>query len=298
MRPVLGVVVVSFGSATLLERNLPPACPEGAIVVVVDNYRSARSQDDVSRQAERHGWTMVASDDNPGFGAGANLGVRRALELGCDEVVLLNPDLRVDLTTVEELADEVRRRPDTLVAPRITRPDGTPWFTGAVVDREAGWTRNVPHLDDDTRDAWVTGACLGVSASLWQRLGGFDERYFLYWEDVDLSWRCLLGGGRVVVRADLVAVHEVGGTQRGVAGGKSPVYYRYNCRNRLLFAALHLTDREQRRWLARTPAYARRVLLRGGRRHLIRHPRPLLEVGLGSVLGAALLIRASFRTRP
>lgn len=294
---MLGVVVVSYGSATLLERNLPPACPPGAVVVVVDNLRSAPSQEEVRRCAAQHGWELVARDANTGFGAGANAGVARALELGCDEVVLLNPDLRVDAPTVVALAEEVRHRPDALVAPRITRPDGTPWFTGAVVDREAGWTRNIPDLPDDERDAWLTGACLAVSAALWRRAGGFDERYFLYWEDVDLAERCRRAGGGVSLRADLTAVHDVGGTQQGLGGGKSSAYYRYNCRNRLLFAALHLTGREQLHWLARTPAYARRVVLRGGRRQLVRTPRPLLDVVVGSAQGAAVLARARLGTR-
>lgn len=292
---MIGIVVVSFGSATLLERNLPPACPDGATVVVVDNRRSTQSQDEVRRSAERHGWDLVTLPDNRGFGAGANVGVRRALRLGCDEVVLLNPDLRADAGTVEALALEARTRPGTMVAPRITRPDGTPWFTGAVVDHAAGWTRNVPRLPEGTANGWLTGACLAVSASLWTRLGGFDERYFLYWEDVDLSRRCLETGGGVQVREDLTAVHDVGGTQSAPGGGKSSVYYRYNCRNRLLFAAVHLDRGEQLRWIARTPAYARRVLLRGGRRRLLRDPRPVLDVTLGSLWGVALLVAAALR---
>ena len=44
---------------------------------------------------------------------------------------------------------------------------------------------------------WLTGASLAMSITLWEQVGGFDERYFLYWEDVDLSWRILQAGGEL-----------------------------------------------------------------------------------------------------
>ena len=97
-------------------------------------------------------------------------------------------------------------------------------------------------------------------------------------------------GGRVVVRRDLVVTHLVGGTQTAV--GKSDLYLRFNCRNRLLFAAQHLTDDELAGWLRSSPAHARRVLLRGGRRALLRRPvRPAWSVLRGTVEGL-LLVRS------
>jgi GT2 family glycosyltransferase len=128
---------------------------------------------------------------------------------------------------------------------------------------------------------------------LWERLGGFDEDYFLYWEDVDLSHRCDLLGGRLIVRADLTAVHDAGGTQDRASGrAKSATYYYYNCRNRLVFAAKHLGRRDQLRWLVRTPADARRVLLRGGRRQLAHPGRTVWPALTGSLAGAGWLLRA------
>ena len=137
-------------------------------------------------------------------------------------------------------------------------------------------------------EPWVPGTCLAVHEQLWERLGGFDDAYFLYWEDVDLSHRCLVAGGSVVTRGDLEVVHSVGGTQ---GGAKSAVYYRYNCRNRLLFAARHLPSPLLLRWLARTPRYTRQVLLRGGRRQFVQQPSLVLAAVSGTAAGTTLAAR-------
>ena len=133
-----------------------------------------------------------------------------------------------------------------------------------------------------------------VHEELWQRLGGFDDAYFLYWEDVDLSWRCREVGGRLGVRTDLSVVHSVGGTQRDV--GKSPIYVYYNCRNRMVFAAKHLPRRTVVDWLVRSPGYAWRVVQRGGLRDLARRPFPLIWAAFrGTAAGSITALRSSSR---
>jgi GT2 family glycosyltransferase len=277
------LVVVNFGSHALLERNL--AGHDGP-VVVVDNFRSAADSAAVADLAARRGWTLV-SRPNEGFGAGTNAGAAAALAAGAEVLLLVNPDLEVTPAVAEQLRLAALAEPDALVMPRILRPDGTVWFRGGVVSVERGGLRpaGTPGIE------WVTAACLAVHRDLWARTGGFAEDYFLYWEDVDLSLRALRAGGRLVVRDDLTAVHDAGGTQGG-GRAKSPVYYHWNCRNRLLFAARHLSRRDRLRWLLRTPADARRVVLRGGRRQLVRPDRTVWPALTGSLRGAGIVLRS------
>lgn len=293
------IVVVSYGSHALLERHLARttattttgAGAEAPLVVVVDSWSGPQERAAVRRVTEQHGWELVPLDTNPGFGAGVNAGARRALELGADVLVLLNPDLDVDGATVEALAAHVRRDPRALVSPRITRPDGRPWFAGGTLDLATGRTRTPATVPDDVR--WLSGACIAVGADMWRTLGGFDEEFFLYWEDVDLSWRALAHGARLEVRADLHATHEVGGTQApGGTRAKSSVYYRHNTRGRLLFAAKHLERHAALAWAADAPRFAWEVVLRGGRRQLLRSPAPLVAAGLGSLDGVGRVLRA------
>jgi N-acetylglucosaminyl-diphospho-decaprenol L-rhamnosyltransferase len=283
-------VVVNYGSTALLAENLAPAAltDAGFRVVVVDNFTTPGEVDRLRELASRHAWELVALPENAGFGAGCNAGVAHARGLGCDAFVLVNPDVVVDAEILRALVAHVRREPAALVSPTIRRPDGRLWFAGADLLLEHGTTRMLPRGGVAAGEPWVPGTCLAVHEQLWERLGGFDDAYFLYWEDVDLSHRCLVAGGSVVTRADLEIVHTVGGTQ---GGGKSAVYYRYNCRNRLLFAARHLPSPLVLRWLARTPGYTRHVLLRGGRRQFVQQPSIVLGAVHGTAAGIALAVR-------
>ena len=281
--PVDAVVVVNHASHDLLARHLVATVTgTDLLVVVVDN--SPRPQDTAAAATlcASHGWTHLPVP-NEGFGAGVGVGLREAAARGAHGVLVLNPDLAITPGAALELLATAREH-DALVAPRVDRPDGRPWFTSGTLDERAGTTRAV---GDGTRVDWLSGACLAATTATWSRLGGFDPRYFLYWEDVDLGRRAAGAGVPLVVRDDLTAVHDVGGTQ-STAGSrrKSDRYYRENCRGRLVFAAHHLDTRRRARWLLGAPAYAWAVVLRGGRRQLLHSLRPALAAVGGTLAGA------------
>lgn len=302
--PLLGVVVVNYGSHALLEQNLAAldlaAIPARA--VVVDNFHSAAERAAVGGLAAREGWELVAPPGNGGFGSGSNLGAAAALALGCTAVLLLNPDVEIDEGTAAALLAATAARPTAMISPTIVRRDGTAWFSGGLVRRGTGDVTATAGPDLDPRWGWLTAACLAAHRDAWTRAGGFDDRYFMYWEDVDLSRRVLGAGGELVVRPDLRVVHDVGGTQAGGAGdgppAKSELYYFTNCRNRLLYAAAHLSRRDRLRWLLATPRSSWRILLRGGRRQLLRSPGPLRAAVTGTAAGVAALLRGGAPPRP
>nr|WP_269779365.1 glycosyltransferase [Propioniciclava soli] len=124
------------------------------------------------------------------------------------------------------------------------------------------------------------------------------EDYFLYWEDVDFSRRAADAGFSLVLRSDLEVVHDEGGTH-GVqpSRAKSPLYYFYNTRNRLLFGA-RVAPAARLTFLAATPAESRRIFLRGGRRQLLTQPAGLASALRGSAAGVAAVVRARQRPRP
>jgi N-acetylglucosaminyl-diphospho-decaprenol L-rhamnosyltransferase len=290
----LGIVVVTFGAAELLDENLATIDTDvlAADVVIVDNFHSTAARNAISAIAHAHGWTVLPMSANLGFGAAANHGVRHAESLGCSSFLLLNPDARISADSIRELWHACESAPMTMQSPRIIRPDGTVWFRGGNLDVRSG----IILRGDDGGDVarWLTGACLMVHRDLWRRLGGFDPDFFMYWEDVDLSRRALAAGGRLRVRPELTAVHEVGGTQD--AAGKSSGYYYFNCRNRLLFAAKHLPAAELRRWIIATPSASMRVMLRGGgRRRLLTSPATVWAGLRGSAAGLLAAVVALVR---
>ncbi len=293
----LAVVVVNYGSSALLRRNLVPLGRTGLPVVVVDNLSTSVERQAVTELARHEGWELVLRPDNGGFGAGVNAGVAAARARGCTTFLFLNPDAVVPRAVVDRLTERSLADPLAMLSPRIVDSDGRVWFAGSRLRLRDGRTgRRVtdPSAPDSVRE-WLTGACLVVHSELFDRLGGFDDAYFLYWEDVDLSYRAQLVGGRTVLCEDLVAVHDEGGTQHRRGEAKSDLYYYWNCRNRLAFAARHLGRRAMLGWLLRTPAVSREILLQGGRRQLLRSSRPLWAAVRGSLHGARLVLRAAFR---
>lgn len=296
---VLAVVVVNYGAARLLESNLTSTAsdvPE-ARIVVVDNLSTTTERETVTALCSARGWDLVPMATNAGFGGGVNAGARHAFEvLGATDLLLLNPDARIDGRSVAALRDATADG-RTLASPRVVDTDGRVWFAGMDVyldDGAMGGLRRRREQPSARRLPWISGACMLIPRAVWELTGGFHEDYFLYWEDVDISVRAARGGARLLVVDDAIAVHDEGGTHRGRgqrAEAKSELYYYYNIRNRLLFAALHLDDADVAAWERSAPRNAWQVLLRGGRRQFLRPLPPLRAAWRGVRDGRRLLAR-------
>lgn len=291
------VIVVNFGSHALLELNLPAPVP-GIEIVVVDNFHSTAERSAVQTLSASHGWSLLPMAGNSGFGPAVNAGVDHAVSGGAEVVVLVNPDARISASALRELIAHCARSPAVLVCPRIVREDGSTWFVGGRILYDQGRTVMADLTSGTRADGWLTGACLAAPVKFWDKVGGFADDYFMYWEDVELSHRWRAAGGTLEVRGDVVAVHAVGGTQTVLGTGRSALYYRFNCRNRLLFAAAHVNDVELSVWVRASWRYARAVVLRGGRRQFLHHPvQPWWSALRGSVEGYRAVRRRRAITR-
>jgi GT2 family glycosyltransferase len=298
------VVVVNYGSHDLLERNLVPLSRElpDLLVVVVDNLSSARDRELAGALALRHDWVFAAAESNLGFGGGMNLGVGVAIDHGAQSVLLLNPDARIDATNFCRLLRRLENRPRALVTPRIVNPDGSVAAAGTDLLLATGNMRGSAKRPAQAAEPylmWLSGACLLLSRAVWEEVGGFDEDYFLYWEDVDLCVRAAAIGAEMVVEDRATAVHDEGGTQatqgrNSASQAKSSTYYYYNTRNRLLFAARHLAAEDQHRWVCSSVGAAYHILLRGGRRQLV-NPSSTLWPAIRGTYDGVRLVRATRR---
>ncbi len=188
----LCAVVVSYNSAVPL-RLFARAVSKLIPMVVVDNASTDGSAD----ACAAWGIDVLRLPANLGYGAAVNRGVA-ALSPEVAHVLVLNPDVRIDLQAVAALRQRLENRPEVgVVAPRLRNLDGSeqlaarPFPTlgsqlirrvgrGPVNARDTSWT---PYPD------WVLGAALMVRRRDFLAVGGFDERFFLYCEDVDLCWR-------------------------------------------------------------------------------------------------------------
>lgn len=261
----LGVLVVNYGSSDLLSSNLL-ALPAWARIYVGDNYYSSAERELITNLAEHRGWNLIKFDSNLGFGAANNRLAEEAIADGCATLLLLNPDARVSSASLDLIMRRLVIQPAAMVAPLIRDASGNVWFQGAIIDFSNGRAYHSNKLLLSESD-WLSAACLALSASSWQRVGGFDEDYFLYWEDVDLTHRWKSMGGSLVLEPAATAFHSVGGTQK--SNGPSAVKHYYSARNRLRFARLNLRPSQCLRWQLMTPLYILGVL-KGERRYWLR----------------------------
>jgi N-acetylglucosaminyl-diphospho-decaprenol L-rhamnosyltransferase len=194
-------------------------------IVVVDNA-SVDGSPGVLRAADP-GVEVVDAGGNLGFGRGVNRGAAR---VDAPLLLVLNPDTVIEPGSVKALATALDADPSLgIVGPRIEEPDGTLYpsarsfpamrdaighaFLGPVMPRNR-FTRRYRMLDADrtvaTRVDWVSGACMLVRRPCFDQLGGFDEDYFMYGEDVDLCWRAWKAGWAVGYEPSGRVVHVQG----------------------------------------------------------------------------------------
>ncbi len=210
------VVIVTWRSASSIGDCLRPlreACAAGVCeCVVVDN---ASPDDTRAILREHESWArIVDSGGNIGFGRGCNLGLSVATT---PYVMFLNPDARVaaeTIRTLERFMDQHERA--AIAAPAIHEPDDAVQHVGVrtspgVILREASGR---PVLRTPVRPGaapfrtdWVCGAAMFCRAETIRSLGGFDPRFFLYFEETDLCRRVEHAGMEIWAVGEAVAHH-------------------------------------------------------------------------------------------
>jgi GT2 family glycosyltransferase len=189
-----------------------------AHVIVVDN---ASSDDSITRLRAAHpDLDLIVNTSNAGFGAGNNLGIRRALELGADFVWLLNNDTAVMPQTLTALIAAATRVDVKVgvVGSVLFDWDGysvqgdsyrqVQTWGGGVIQFCLGTSRHrvVPVPIGSTY--FLTAASILVSREALEVTGGFDEEFFMYWEDVDLCFRIRQAGFQMVVADQARVLHR------------------------------------------------------------------------------------------
>lgn len=280
LNPSFALIVVNYGSSPLLKRNLANIDVRGAggLPIVVDNYTTDDERGRVEVLASKNNWEFVALDSNTGFGGGMNAGAEFALSLGAQSIIALNPDAIIEYDSLLVLSQAVHDDLNVMVAPEIRTSKGDIWFDGMWLFHHSGRVASSRRLHPPKGPVlpWITGACFAISGQMWKHLGGFDDDYFLYWEDVDLSRRVISLGGHLEINTAATAIHDEGGTQGRDENSrvKSEIYYFYNIRNRLVFAAKHLRRRALWNWILHTPLVSYEILLGGGRRQFFQSRAP------------------------
>lgn len=214
--PELSVVVVNYRGAEdtvaclrALRTELDyPA--DRLQVICVDN---ASGGDDADRIAEVAGVELVRSEENLGFAGGCNLGAAHARG---QVLAFLNNDARPHPAWARTAVGVLAEHPDVAcVASKVLDWAGEKidFVDGGLTWFGMGYKRHAGEPDDGSHDVrrdvlFATGTAMFVRTGAYAELGGFDERFFMFYEDVDLGWRLNLRGWRVRYEPDSLAYHR------------------------------------------------------------------------------------------
>jgi GT2 family glycosyltransferase len=216
------------------------ASQPGCAVVFVDNESPAPpAAEDV-----------LALTENRGYAGGANAGLARAFsDPSITHALVMNDDLELAPGALGVLAEACGDA--GCASPEIEAP-GPDAFAGGRIDAR-GFGRHEPGALD-----FLTGAALCLPRAAWQRVGPFDERLFLYFEDVEWCLRARAAGFALRVEPRATARHGAGSS---TGGGKGETWAYYSTRNRLWLLQRMRGRATARREAANTSA---RALLRAG----------------------------------
>ncbi len=235
------VIVVNYRTASLTESAVRSALGSGAAeVLVIDNA----SADDIGHRMAALGdprVRVVSNDRNLGFGAAANRG---ASLTESEVVIFLNSDAVLGAGAVAALVDEVDMFEGRAIAgPLVLNPDETIQRSVGLLPRpddltvralglhvvakaiarlpivgrflrstSIGREYEAARQQRATEVTMISGACLAVDRGKFVQLGGFDDRYFMYFEDADLCRRARAAGWRIRFVPDAVVHHLVAGS--------------------------------------------------------------------------------------
>jgi GT2 family glycosyltransferase len=245
MPPRVSALIVNYRSYEETDRcleslrasSLAPEC------IVVDH---ASDEPALARLRRVHpDVRFVATAENPGFGAGIN---RAATLAQGDLLLVLNPDTVVDTDVVARLTRWMDSHPQTgIAAPLVATSGGAieasartfPGWSTVLGGRSTWLSRAWPSnplsrrnllTGPDVREPidvdWVSGACMLIRRDAFDAVSGFDEGFFLYWEDADLCCRVGLAGWRVTYYPGCRVTHRGGRSSRHRAIGSAIAFHR------------------------------------------------------------------------
>lgn len=211
--------------------------------VVVDNASNPNDLNNTekyinSQWPKDYSLKLIANKQNLGYAGGNNVGIKYALSEKADYVFILNNDATVEPDTLDKLVSAAEADAKVgAVGPAIQEPDHTVYY-GKInwLKSELQHSHTPPAKTYLEPKDYLIGAGLLIKRKLLENIEGFDEIYFLYFEDADFSTRAQQAGYKLKVVPEATIHHQVAASTKHLG---SPLILRYHMRNALIFNSLN-----------------------------------------------------------
>lgn len=242
MEPKITIVILNWnGYADTYEclKSLEKVNHKNLQIIIVDN--GSDNNDIIKLESEFQGIKIIRSEVNLGFTGGNNLGIKYALEIESDFIMLLNNDTVVTPKFINPLLRVFEKNKNAgIVAPIINYFDERDkiWSSGGKINKLRGAGISIPALvtqqDNFTevKVEFVSGCCMLIPSSVLKKVGLFDDSYFLYSEDTDLCFRVIKNNYEIFISKDSLIYHKAKSSTKNEL---SVLALYYETRNRLYF---------------------------------------------------------------
>lgn len=213
-------------------------------IIVVNNSPGDSLSEDMKKFPKVF---YLENQENLGYSDGNNKGIIYALSQNFDFIFVLNPDMEVEPECITNLIKIMKDSTIGIVGPKILFADKkTIWYAGGIFDLDnvLGSHRGVDEKDhgqyETTEETGcVSGGAMFIRSTVFKKIGFFDGKYFLYYEDSDFCFRAKKAGFKLIYAPRAVAFHE----NAKSTGLGSPLQDYFITRNRMIFASKFLSLR-------------------------------------------------------
>lgn len=260
--PKISIILVTYNSAKTINRcleSIRKTTQAPFEILIVDNASSDDTREKIKQSKIES--RIILNNQNLGFSRANNIGIKQAKG---DYLMFLNPDTKVKNNAIDRLHQYLVTHPEVgLVVPKLEDEDGTsqksvrqlPTLLRAIKEYYLGikssYAPFVPLGTSAVDVESAVGAAMMVKKTTYQQVGGFDERYFLYFEDLDLCRKILRVNLKIKYLPEAIIVHRVGESASSNPRAaqllkQSSAIYNGPIKDFLLFLLLRLRPRKNR----------------------------------------------------
>jgi GT2 family glycosyltransferase len=245
----VGVVTVTYNSTKVLPdflRSLWHQAHSNFILYAIDNVSQDATVAELREETDTR-LRIVKSSSNVGIAEGNNIGIRMALQDGCDAVLLLNNDVVFPPDLISTLTDSLDAHQSDMAAPKMMYYglSNKIWWAGGHFQRALGYRMvhrgldqvDVGQYDLPIRTTFAPACCVLIRSKVFTRIGLMDPKYFFYYDDTDFMLRAWRAGVSLVYDPRVSLYHKVSSL---TGGSSSPLAVRLLARNRVYYWLKHV----------------------------------------------------------
>ena len=226
----LSIVTINYNGAkkTLkLLKSLWEQTDQDFQIIVVDNASEEADFDNLKQNISNT--VLIRNDDNFGFSWGNNVGIKKAIQNGASWVVLLNNDTWVEKDFISRLKPILSQKSGIVGLPldegdRVAYCGKIQWFRSTL--------KHIHNMLNIGCLTYAIGGAVAIHKDVFEKIGLWDEKYFLYFEDADFSLRARKVGIPISFTQEVMIYHNSSSTTKKLG---SPLLLRYHYRNALYF---------------------------------------------------------------